>query len=125
MNDFLQNNLAELVGMVTRLIESGVSLGKEQLPELLKQMVAYRYIDYQVGLFISTLLIIIATTLLIIAIKRGKEDEDDGFFLTFIILSPIVIIICLIVAGLTFTGILKCNHTPMVVILQTLRGMKI
>jgi len=129
MNEFLQANLAELVSMVTRLIESGVSLGKEHLPELLKQMVSYQYIQYKVVFTISIVFIILSFLAVGTGVhlqyeQRKSKTYNDSDVAT-IVIGSIVLVPSLIALGISYTGMMQCEIAPMAVILQTLRSMKI
>ena len=118
MNEFLAQNMNELVTVVTQLLKSGTQLASEQMPELLKQIIQYKMIDIRVS---SILTIIIASIALISMIVLAFTTCDMEEFFILSIIPFLVLIACIIIMTIFYVEYEQCIQTPMVVILKTIK----
>jgi len=118
MNEFLQQNIGELIRLVTEMVSTGAQVASDQMPELLMQLVAYTLIDAKIGFYVS-LVVCTISVVLGIASVIGMYN-DSGAAVVGIILCPMALVGSVIVGATCYITMIQCQQTPMVVILKQL-----
>ena len=118
MNEFLQQNIVELIRLVTEMVSTGAQVASDQMPELLRQLVAYTLIDAKIGFYVSLAVCTISVALGIASIIGLHNDCEAA--VVGIILCPIILIVSVVAGVICYITIIQCQQTPMVVILNQL-----